>query len=384
MATEITGAQAASIFLFDPKDQQLALTHSSNLDDTDALCRVRLRLGEGVAGAVAQSREPLLIEDARRDSRFSPRMDQASGFVTRDLICAPILYKDSLLGVIQAVNATAKLRFDREDLLLLKHFSCLAAMSLERARLLAECLEKKKLEVQLQAAARIQSHFWPELPALGFGSRIHGLCQPAQFVGGDFYDCIPLPDDSVLVYVADVSGKGLPAALIMASAWASFRNAARTEDDVGRLLTILNAELYEFLSQDSRFITMICCRYWPETGRLQAAASGHPAPLLLPLGESPTLAIPPMLPVGVVPDAAYAWAETFLAPGHAVILYSDGATDARNADGESEEFEQLEAFFAAQPGPPWLPAWRERIQAFSAGAEQFDDITLLEIWRESA
>ncbi|GAB7081759.1 PP2C family protein-serine/threonine phosphatase [Megalodesulfovibrio paquesii] len=392
LAEEVTVAQASSILLYDSTAKELVFWYARTGEGAPATTEdilkssIRLKLGEGIAGWVAQHRKALLIEDVSTDQRFCGRADAATGFITRDVICAPIIYQDELLGVIQVLNARCKPHFDGEDAKVLECFACLAAVSMIRARLLEERLAQRVLETQLQTAAKLQALFWPTLPALGHGAQLWALSRPARFVGGDLYDCIELPDGSVILYVADVSGKGLPASLIMAAVWTQLRTQAYAFPDPGELLARVNEPLHTLLAREGYFVTCLVCRFWPATGRADVAMAGHPPPLWR---QGRTLAPFPReadMPLGVAAGVHYPTVTVHLTPGDGLLLYTDGLTEAMNE--QNQRFEDVamtqlvEDLLADTAALPLGEALISSLDVWRGAASQSDDLTLLELWRE--
>ena len=238
LAREVTDAEASSFLIYDPaknilrfasvKDEIVGNKAEEILIDT-----IELKMGEGIAGLVAEERKPLIIKDAQKDERFYNKADASTGFVTRTLLAVPVSHGDELLGVIEVLNTKNKPHFDKADQELLTSFANLAAVAIIRARLLDERLKQQKVQIQIETAAKIQSLFRRKPPEMGSGSHIWAVSLPAGFVGGDLYDMIPMRDDSWLIYVADVSDKGLPAALVMAALWSRIRSEAPKHETVG-------------------------------------------------------------------------------------------------------------------------------------------------------
>jgi sigma-B regulation protein RsbU (phosphoserine phosphatase) len=222
LAKEVTDAEASLAYQYNPKSRLLEIATIKDDrfgDRAGELLKdsVKLKMGEGITGWVAQNRKAVMLEDAQRDPRFSKRADKKRDLTTRTLICVPLVYRQELLGALSVLNSIGKPFFDNEDLAVLESFADLAAVAIIRARLLEQRIEQERLRAELEAAAKIQNLFWPKMPELGEGSHVWAYSEPATSVGGDLYDVIPMPDASWLVYVADVAGKGLPAALIMAA-----------------------------------------------------------------------------------------------------------------------------------------------------------------------
>ncbi len=384
-AKDVTNAVGASILLYKPESDTLEFTLAINEEAQAAQNLIQqkfeLKIGEGIAGHVAAAREPVIVEDAQQDRRFFKKADKASGFITRSILCVPILYRDELLGVVQVLNAKDKDFFDVEDLDILVSFSHLAAVAMVRSRMLEAMLEQERMQAQLDAAARIQANFLPKIPDIGPGAGIYAITQQSAFVGGDFFDIIPMPDNSLLVLVADVSGKGLPAALVGASLWTKTRSLVTPDIDPVTLLTGLNAAMFDVLAQQL-FATLVICRYWPCSGRTSIALAGHVPPMLVTRNEFSYVNELQGQPIGIDPVAEFTQLECILQPGQSLLLITDGVTDARNQQRRFFGEAGVEAFVCTHAGPPWGAALVDRIEAWKEGAPATDDLTVVEIWRE--
>ena len=242
--------------------------------------------------------------------------------------------------------------------------------------------QSAQLKSQLKTATKIQSLFWPEIPELDAGGHIWAHSVPAGYVGGDLYDIIPLPDESLLIYVADVSDKGVPAALIMAALSTKIRSEARIQKEVDRLLVTVNKGLHRLISEEGFFATIVLVRYWPKSGKIQYALGGHPQPLLIVkngIGKIPPLS---GISLGITPDVQYEKKEVILSPGESFLLYSDGVLEAENEDQELFGLERLTACIEKSKGPPWAKMLTAEIRNWRGDAPANDDLTLLEIWRD--
>ena len=389
LAKKVTAAEASMIFLYNSATNLLEVVSISDDrfgDRANELYKgkdsIKLKMGEGVAGWVAQNRKAVIIEDAQNDSRLSKPADKQRGLSTRTLISVPLIYQEELLGVLSVVNSEGKPFFDNEDLEILESFAALSAVAIIRSRLLEHRIEQERLRTELEAATKIQELFWPKLPELGEGSHVWGFSEPAGSVGGDLYDVIPMPDGSWLVYVADVSGKGLPAALMMAALSAKIRSIAPLHSEVDKLLASVNKEMYELMSEEGFFATMVLSKYWPRTGRVQIARAGHPYPLWVinhGLGELPNLG---GLPIGVEFGTEYGKTEFVLSSGEALLFITDGVTEAENEESELFGDNRLADYFKAANGPPWTKDLLDRIDSWRGNTAMNDDLTMVEIWRD--
>lgn len=387
LAKEVMVAEAALIFLYNPESRLLEIV--SRKDDlfADQAAEflnppMSLKLGEGMAGWVGQHRRAVMIEDAQNDPRFSKAADRQRNWTTRTLLAVPLVQGEKLLGVLAVLNSRNKAFFDHEDLALLESFGDLTAIAIVRSRLLKHRIEQKQLQAELWAAARIQKLFWPKLPELGEGSHVWASSIPAASVGGDLYDVIPMPDGSWLVYVADISGKGLPASLMMAALSAKVRSIAPLHRDVRNLLAHLNNEMHELMSAEGFFATMALAKYWPVAGRLQLARAGHPYPLWITAHGLRDLPKLDGISVGIDPGAQYGQADVALLPGDTIVFLTDGVTEAVDEKGELFGNKRLSSYLREADGPPWAEGILRTIGTWRGNAAMNDDLTILEIWRE--
>ena len=386
LARDVTDAEASSFFKYDPLHQVLRFFTIRDEAISDAaeksLKEMEIPLGEGIVGWIARQREPLIVADAQKDARFFQDADKSSGLVTRSILGVPVVYADELLGVMEVLNPKGKEGFDEADKDLLVSFANLAAVAIFRARLLQERLEQQKLQIQMETASKIQALFRPRPPEIGSGSHIWAVSRPARFVGGDLYDIIPMPGGSYLTYVADVSDKGLPAALIMAALWYRIRSEAGLHRDVAALLETLNVALTDLLEEEGYFATIIIAQYWPAGGELELACGGHlpamrvsgPNVELLEVASGPAL--------GVICCPRYQKSAYRISDGDSVLLLTDGVNESANAHGELFGMTRIEEVLSRNKILPRAPKLMAEIEAWQGSAEPNDDITLLEIWRD--
>jgi len=244
--------------------------------------------------------------------------------------------------------------------------------------------QSAQLKAQLETATQIQSLFWPKIPGLKAGGHIWAESIPATYVGGDLYDVIPLPDDSLLAYVADVSDKGVPAALIMAALSTNIRSEALLQSEVDKLLETVNNTLHSLTSEEGFFATIVIARYWPASGKMQLALGGHLQPLWIV--ENGIGDLPPLkgISIGVTRDVVYEKQEIVLSPGESILFFSDGVIEAENEANELFGNDRLVDYIKNAKGPPWGKGLSASISQWRGSAKANDDLTLLEIWRDQA
>ena len=240
------------------------------------------------------------------------------------------------------------------------------------------------IENELQVAHSTQQSILPKVFPQNSGYHVFGHMEPARNVGGDFYDVIRLQDNRVGLAIADVSDKGVPAALFMMSSRTLLKGAAIGTDDPGEALGEVNKLLHEE-NEALMFVTVLYSIYDSATGKLTYSNGGHDAPLLVrPDGSSELLPLTNGVALGIAPDVEFSSNSVQLEPGEAVVLYTDGVTEAMNSKGEQFGVERMHHVFAASPPKNSEQAAQtmfEAVREFVGDAQQFDDITCLVLHR---
>jgi sigma-B regulation protein RsbU (phosphoserine phosphatase) len=242
--------------------------------------------------------------------------------------------------------------------------------------------QSAQLKVQLETATKIQSLFWPRIPELKGGGHIWAVSVPASYVGGDLYDVIPLPDESLLAYIADVSDKVVPAALIMAALSTKIRSEAQDQSEVDKLLETVNKSMYSLTSEEGFFATIAVARYWPSTGKMQLALGGHLSPLWITKGGVRNLPHIEGVSLGITPDVHYETKEVLLSPGESMLFFTDGVVEAENKNNELFGHDRLVSYVKNTKGPPWGKGLLDLVSGWRGKASANDDLTILEIWRD--
>lgn len=239
--------------------------------------------------------------------------------------------------------------------------------------------QANQLKLQLETASKVQSLFLPKSNVVHSGADIWTHSEPASYVGGDLYDIIPMPNDSLLIYVADIAGKGVPAALLMAALSTMIRAEAPLHDDLSRLIQVINNSMVNLVWDEGYFATMVCARYWPGSGHLQFIRAGHPYPLWISRGKSKQLPGVKGVPLGISQDITYTVGSIILSPGESCIFYSDGLLEAENDQQIMFGEKNLTACLARKQNQPWGNAILEAVREWRNGVPINDDTTLLEI-----
>ncbi len=296
---------------------------------------------EGIVGAVVQTGRGQLIADAAADARVVIHEDPALRI--RSLIAVPLQFRDKFFGVLAVANSADGEPFTAADFSLMQSLAEQAALALHNAEFLHFQLEKRQMDLDLSLASGIQQMLLPKAAPQIAGLDIDARYAPAQKVSGDFYDLFALPGNRLGVAVADVSGKGIPASLLMAMCRTDLRQIAPRHDSPAQTL----AELNHTLGGDLRgmFITILYAVIDPGRGEVTLARAGHELPLFL--RRDPVTGVPSVayvgsegMPLGLVPDEIFSaviadQTEPFQ-PGDGLVLYTDGLTEAPN--DEEKEF----------------------------------------------
>jgi len=244
-------------------------------------------------------------------------------------------------------------------------------------RFLAESRRRQLMEKELEIARKIQAHFLPRGTVACAGLDVQALMKPAKYVAGDLYDIVRLGEERLGVFVGDVSGKGVPAALIMAQTVSLFRVFARTFEAPHDVFKALNRELADIL--DGRFVTGIYLVIDASSRSVRAACAGHPPMLVVrPGGEVEERVVAAGPPLGVVKDYAYEEAAQSLGQGDRLFLYTDGITEARNSRGQEYGLARLQTALTQLADRPPDAALKELavlVERFQGKGVQFDDIT---------
>jgi len=384
-------AEGSSIILVDKERGELYFEVATG-EKNEEVREIRLRMGEGIAGWVAETGRPVLIPDASKDPRWSNRVSNRVGVPTRNMVCVPVVSNGETLGVLQAINRKYGGTFRKSDLRLLELIAAPAAVALENMMLyeaLVKSMEtlrettaaKERLESEMKIAQDIQRSFLPG-SALSVGNvRLAAQLHPAREVGGDLYHFIDLGGGRLLICLGDVSDKGMPAALFMSALMIWIQAKARSSPHPSDIMAEMNREVS---SDDSTmFATMFLAILDADGGRLRYCDGGHCTPYVLKAdGAVAPLETTKSLPIGVFEDTEYADRELRLEPGDTLVLYTDGITEAENPAGDWFAADRLKLALAECAGRTPEAIASElvaRVQTFAAGKPQSDDIAVMAI-----
>jgi serine phosphatase RsbU (regulator of sigma subunit) len=338
-----------------------------------------LRISRTIVNNVMTSKEAILSADAATDARFD-MAESIVDFHIRSMMCAPLIDRGgNSLGVIQLDTLDPRNRFEQDDLDLLVSVACQAAFAVENAQLHEAAMRDQALKRELAVAHEVQRGFLPFAAPRIAEYDFFEFYEPANQLGGDYYDYVELPGGRLAVVVADVSGKGISASLLMAKLSAETRYCLAGEPSPAAAVGRLN-RLFCDSNWEDRFVTMVLAVLDPRRHEVTIVNAGHLPPLLRrgpgmveAVGEAES-----RLPLGVDHDVEYAPCILPLAPGESLLLYTDGITEAMNANGELYGSQRLLALLGANVDRVGLLGRRilDDVKRFVGGRSQSDDMCL--------
>ena len=372
-------AEGGALFLLDDGEKNLVCEASYGPVDITGLT---LGAAEGIVGRTVTNDVSEIVRDVSKDPNFDQSVDEGSGFTTRSILCAPLSVKDQHLGAIEMVNKKGgDGLFTDGDLSLLATLATSAGLAILNARMAEELVEKEKMRRELELAGEIQRSLLPP-PAEDAAFPVAGINLPARVVSGDFFDFFTLEDGRIAFTLADVSGKGMNASLMMAKTASLFRCLGKERPYPGQLLARINTEINETAAR-GMFVTMLAGIYDPQTGCVRFANAGHEPPLFFARDGSITDYPADMPPVGILPDLAGDGVPPEMEvalDGGAFYVFTDGVTEGYIAEGVelgSDGFQKMIREGAdALPGAR-IEAIANRVKA--VGPTLRDDLTILVI-----
>jgi len=302
--------------------------------DIDELSGLHLKLGEGIIGHVALTSEPLIAPDVRNDPLYINARQQ-----TRSEMVAPIITNDEVIGVFDLESDELNAYSD-DDLEVLMMLASQVAIIIEKVMLHEQLIEKKRLEGQLEVARQVQLELLPPNDPKLEGFDISAYNFPTEEVSGDYYDWVPIYDDQISLVVADVSGKGVPAALLMAFLRASLRAATHIGYSPHISMAKVNYLLWESIERN-QYVTAFYGILDGTNRTLSYTNAGHNPPLLLDAIGNAQFMDRGGVPLGIFRDTRYHEYYLTIEPDEVLVLYTDGVTEAMNPSGEEFGRERL-------------------------------------------
>ncbi len=343
------------------------------------------QIGEGLIGQVAKSRRALLIADAQSDPRVVQHEDPA--LHVRSLIVAPVLFQGELTAVLVVANPADGLAFNETDFSLVESLAEQVGLAVHNSDAIQLQIDKNKLDLDIELASNIQGLLLPKKfpPAdhIAFASHY----TPAQKIGGDLYDVFALNEKTIAFAIADVSGKGISASILMAICQTHLRHFAKLHQSPSKVLSRINAAMEHTMQRDM-FITMVYAVIDLETEQLTLARAGHELPLFYDQHSTGGLDVgaiqSPGMAVGMVPPAIFdniiKDTSIHFGSNDALLLYTDGITESTNTNGDeygSERLIELLRKHGDKDAQGIIDQTLDSVNRFSQSTGQLDDLTLI-------
>jgi phosphoserine phosphatase RsbU/P len=378
-ARAVLKADRGTVFLYDPRSHELYSTVATGVDT------LRFPASKGIAGECAETRKVINVPDCYADPRFNRNLDLKTGYKTRCLLAVPLVgYDDSLVGVMQVLNKKRGV-FTREDQRLATALAAQCAVALQRMQMLAQMVEKERMEKELAVARDIQSRVLPKKVPKPAGYDLAGWSRSADQTGGDIFDIISLDDRRLMLLLGDATGHGIGPALSVTQVRSMLRIALRLGSDLDSAFRHINDQLVDDLP-DNRFVTAFLGLLDTFHHRVIYHAGGQGPILHFEAGTGRcTWVGASTIPLGFVAGTPLPAPRTQgLAPGDILALITDGIFEYENGDsepfgeariGEIVRKHQNEAMMRL------LEIIVQEVERFASGAPQKDDMTILLVRR---
>lgn len=368
-------AEACSMFLPDRATRELIIYSARGKDD--AINAFRIPWDKGIAGMVFQERKFTRIDDAQNDPRLLRVTNAKTGFVTRSMLCAPLVDKEDCFGVLQALNPIDRPLFTQLDQDIFEGLTNIVTGALIRFDREKKIDREAKLAREMTLAMEIQKSYLPPEELCLHRSEMRVRYRPARTIGGDFYASISLPGNRLLAALGDVSGKGIPAALTTAQITTEMQAlSSLAENGLGGYVTALNDELCHRLAA-GRFAATTFLLYDPSKDKMEVICAGQFEPWRWTNESWEPVVVPHALALGIFPGHKFTATEVACVPGEKWVLFSDGINEGRSPSGEEYGVERLKKSLgtSGHASDVLNHAWHDW-EGFVDGEHQHDDACL--------
>jgi sigma-B regulation protein RsbU (phosphoserine phosphatase) len=376
---DIMTAEASALLLFEETTSELVFKVALGGAGDVLTEKYRVSLGQGIAGWVARELKPLIVNDAYGDERFDPNFDKSTGFVTRAIICSPLLFKGKLLGVIQAINPIGRGGFSDDDMSLFRIFSEQAALAVQNAMFFQNAIEEERIKIELNSARSISDSMAPDISEVFSGIEVSIKSLPAREMGGAFHGLCRLAGGSPGFALGDVHKKGLPGGLGAASVSGVIRGlfSLKGENPAALMKSIrdMASDSFDLINAMTLFIGRI-----DAGGReIVYANAGKAYPILIRGGAASYIRI------GIRSlkdtDADIKRVRLRLRPGDVFIVVTDGLLNIKNRNGQVMGLKRLMVHLegVSASAVDIVKSIISFSEKFSGGLERREDIGIMAI-----
>ena len=381
-ATDLLDVERGSILILDPNSRTLSIRVAKGLDPA-VVAATRIPLGDGIAGSVALSGVPLMVQDIRKLPlwRETVSAEQHHEYEDFSALCVPLAIHGRVQGVMNFNHKRGRRAFDQQDLEFALLIANQASVALFTALLHQQYQQKEALDSELRTAHAIQERLMHHEPPVFEGFSFAAACRMCNQVGGDYFDFISLPSGGLAVAIGDVAGHGLGAALLVADARAALRGLLSRGAPIEACLHELNNLLQEDTGAEM-YMTLLLGVLHGGSRRFEYATAGHHMPIVVRRGRS--LRLPLMgsnIPLGIRRDLNFLAEESIeFEPGDSMLLYTDGVWEATDREGRRFGNERLTSVVEAgrhRGAQETIDALFEAVAEHRSATEAEDDYTLI-------
>lgn len=369
--------EQTAVMLLDEKESERPFQTMVRRADTSMTNVLPYRFDTQLTGWMLKNKKPLLVNDFIKDDRFQGTIDES--FPLRSLISVPLQSKGRMIGLITVFNKKGGEEFTLDNQRLLSIISTQSAQVIENARLYEKEQTLLQMKQEIKLASDIQLGLLPKSSPSIPGYDISGISYPAQVVGGDYFDFIPMENNRLAVCVGDISGKGLPAALLMANLQATIRGQTLLDPPPKECLQRSNKLLYRS-TDPQKFATLFYGILDAEKHEICFSNAGHNRPVFLTKGKDPEFLELKGLALSFMENFPYQERTIPLKSEDVLLIYSDGITEAMNTKNEEygeEKLIEVAKDNASLSAADLLKKIIDTVQKHATGEPQSDDITLI-------
>ncbi|HPF04636.1 MAG TPA: SpoIIE family protein phosphatase [Spirochaetota bacterium] len=353
MIKDIMSTEASSLLLFDEEKRELVFKVALGEAGDELMEKYRVRTGQGIAGWVAQNRKDIIANDVYNDHRFDPMYDKSTGFLTRAILCSPLLFKGKLLGVIQAINPVGRDKFDENDMSLFRIFANQAALAVQNAIFFQKAIEEERLTSELKAAQVIHNSLAPHINIKDGYFSAAAKSIPAREVGGAFHLVREFNDARYLITLGNLNNKGIPGAMRASTLSGIIRamielDVYDPEEIINRVNNLCNADL-----KCSEGISLFIASIDSKNRKLKFVNSGDCYPLLIRNNKVFYLRFADRAGGGLGCNKFFATNIDFsLEKKDLFVVLSGGITELKNSNGRELGLQGIIRFLEKNAGEP--------------------------------
>jgi len=371
---DIMDTEASTLLLYEEATRELVFKVALGEAGKELEEKYRVKSGQGIAGWVAEHRKTVYINDAYSDERFDPSFDAKTGFATRSVLCAPLLYKGRLVGVIQAINPENRPGFDEEDVALFNAFATQCALAVQNAIFFQNALEEERIKSELAAAHSIQRSLLPIINRREGEVSIGARSISAREMGGEFYDIFFLKDGSIAVSLGDLHTKGIPGALYASVVSGAVKALSHGgSDNPAGIISYVQDIARDHVSESLK-LSLFYGILRRDDDIIRFASTGIAYPILVRGGVARYLRFG-----AAVGENASRNVSVKLKKGDAFVIISDGLINVKNRAGQllglSRVMKRLEAGFESTGGA--IDSLLALMEDFSEKLERREDVSII-------